>query len=103
MQSPKAVASYEAGGIEVFSRIASRSVPSVEQTQKSDGLKLVSVGVEVLLVGTKPPAAVGERISKDRIHDLGAASPPSTKTSSLSGRSGGSASMPKFIEVIGPS
>ena len=40
-------------------------------------------------MGTKPPAAVGERISKDGRHDLGAASPLSTTTSSReSGRVG---------------
>ena len=54
-------------------------------------------------MGTKPLAAVVERIFKDGRHDLGVASPPSTKTPSLQGRSGDSASMPNAIEVIGPS
>ena len=54
-------------------------------------------------MATKSPAAVGERISKDGRHDLGAASPLSTTTSSLQGRAGGSAIMPKLVElVIGP-
>ena len=41
---------------------------------------LVSVAVEVSPVGTKPPAAVGERSSKDGRHDSDAASPHSTTT-----------------------
>ena len=66
-------------------------------------MKMISVAVEVLQVGTKPPAAVGKRILKDGRHDLGAASPLSTKTSSLQGRTGGSAIMPKLVElVVGP-
>ena len=52
---------------------------------------------------SKPPAAVGERISKDGRHDSGDVAPSSTKISSLEGRSGGSAYMPKVIEVFGPS
>ena len=59
--------------------------------------------MEVLPAGSKPPAADGERISKDGRHDLGAAEPSSTKSSSLQGRAGGSAYMPKLIEVFGPS
>ena len=59
--------------------------------------------VEASPVGTKPPAAVGEPIFKDGRHDLGAASPPSTKTPSLQRRSGGSAFTPKVIEEFGPS
>ena len=41
-------------------------------------------------MGTKPPAAVGERISKDGRHDLGVVALSSIKTSSLQRRSGGS-------------
>ena len=63
---------------------------------------MVSVALEVLPVGTKPLAAVGERISKDGRHDLGAASPLSTTTSSLQGRAGGSAFTPKLVEIFGP-
>ena len=51
-------------------------------------------------MGTKPPAAVGERISKDGRHDLGATSPLSTTTSSLQGRAGGSAFTPKLVELV---
>ena len=39
---------------------------------------MVFVAVEVLPVGSKPPAAVGERISKGERHDLSAAAPLST-------------------------
>ena len=61
------------------------------------------MAVEASPVGTQPPAAVDERISKDGGHDLGAVAPSSIKISSLQGRSGGSASTPKVIEVFGPS
>ena len=44
------------------------------------------VAVKVLPVGSKPPAAVVVRISKHGRHDLGAASPLSTTTSSLQER-----------------
>ena len=64
---------------------------------------MVFVAVGVSPVRTKPPAAVGECISTDGRHDLGDASPFSTRTSSLQGRSGGSAIMPKLVEVFGPS
>ena len=64
---------------------------------------MVFVAVKVSPVGTKPPAAVGKRISKDGRHDLGAAAPFSTKMPSLRGRAGDSAFMPKLIEVFDPS
>ena len=54
-------------------------------------------------MGTKPPAAVDERISKDGRHDSDAAAPHSTTLSSLQGRAGGSAFTPKLVElVVGP-
>ena len=53
-------------------------------------------------MGTKLPAAVDEGILKDGRHDSGAVAPSSTKTSSLQGRSGGSASTPNVIEAFGP-
>ena len=62
-------------------------------------MKVISTAVEVSPVGTKSPAAVGERISKDGRYDLGAAA-PSLTTSSLQGRSRGSAFTPKLIEVL---
>ena len=64
---------------------------------------MIFVAVEVSPVGSKLPAAVVVRISKDGRRDLGAAAPFSTKTSSLQGRSGGSAITPKQVEVFGPS
>ena len=51
-------------------------------------------------MGSKPPAAFDERISKDRRHDLKAASRLSTTTSPLQGRAGGSAIMPKLVELV---
>ena len=44
---------------------------------------MVSEAVEALPVGTKPPAAVDERISTDGRHDSDAAAPHSTTLSSL--------------------
>ena len=44
---------------------------------------MVFIAVEVLPVGSKPPAAIGERISKGERHDLGAAAPLSIRASSL--------------------
>ena len=61
------------------------------------------MAVEASPVGTNPPAAVGERISEDGRHDSGDVALSSTKTSSQQGRSGGSASTLKVIEVFGPS
>ena len=63
---------------------------------------MIFVAVEVSPVGSKPPAADGEHISKDGRHDLGDASPFSAKTSSLKVRSGDSAITPKQVEVFGP-
>ena len=61
---------------------------------------MVFVAVKVLPVGSKPPAAVGERISKGGRHDLGAAAPFSTRASSSQGRAGGSAFTLKLVEVV---
>ena len=64
---------------------------------------MIFVAVKVSPIGSKPPAADGERISKDWKHDLGDASPFSTRTSSLQGRAGGSAFMSKLAEFyFGP-
>ena len=62
---------------------------------------MVLIAVEVSPVGSKPPAAVGERIFKGEIHDVGAATPFSTTTSSLQGRAKGLTLMPKLVEHIG--
>ena len=51
-------------------------------------------------MGTKLPAAVDERISKDGRHDSDAAAPLSTTTSSLQGRARGSALTPKLVELV---
>ena len=62
-----------------------------------------SVAVDASSVGSKPPAADGERIFKNGRHDFGDTSPFSTRTSSLQGRAGGSAIMPALVElVLGP-
>ena len=42
-------------------------------------MKVVFVAVVASPVGTKPPAAVGEHISKNERHDLGAAARLSTR------------------------
>ena len=59
------------------------------------------VSIETSTVGCKPPAAVGERVSKNGGHDLGAAAPFSTKTLSLQGRAEGSPFTPKQVEDFG--
>ena len=51
-------------------------------------------------MGTKPPAAVDERIFKDGRHDSDAAVPHTTTTSSLQGRAGCSAFTPKLVESV---
>ena len=50
---------------------------------------MVFVALEVSVVGSKPPAAVVVRIFKGGRHDLGAAAPLSTRTSSLEQGSAG--------------
>ena len=59
---------------------------SVRQNQRVDWSKVVHVAVVVLPVGSKPPAAVVERISKGERYDFGAAAPFSTEASSLQER-----------------
>ena len=51
-------------------------------------------------MGTKPPAAVDERISMDGRHDSDAAVPLSTTLSSLQGRAGSSAFTPILVELV---
>ena len=60
---------------------------------------MVLVAVEAMPAGSKPPAAVGERISNGERHDFGAAAPFSTKASSLQGGAGGSAFTPKLVRA----
>ena len=62
--------SYEVDLVEVL-----KFASSVTQNQRVDWSKVVIVAVVVLLVRSKPPAAVGERISKGERHDLGAPAP----------------------------
>ena len=69
---------YETHRIEVL-----KFVSSVRQNQRVGWSKVVFVAVEVLLVESKPPAALGERISNSERHKLGAAAPLSTRASSL--------------------
>ena len=63
---------------------------------------MIIVAEEVLPVGSKPPAAISVRISTGERHDFGAVVPMSTKTSSLRGRAGDSAFIPKLVELVGP-
>ena len=55
----------EAYGVEVFLQFGSRSVSSVGQNRRGGSLRVVSEAVEASPVGTRPPAAVDERISMD--------------------------------------
>ena len=61
---------------------------------------MIFVAVEASPVGSKPPAADGQRISKIGKHGLGDTSPFSTRMSSLQGRAGGSVIMPTLIELV---
>ena len=63
---------------------------------------MVSEALEASTVGAKPPAAVDVRISMNGRYDLNAAAPHSTTLSSLQGKGGGSAFMPKLVELVGP-
>ena len=86
---------YEAYIIEVL-----KFTFSVRQDQKGSLWKVVLVVIVAIPAESKPPAAVGGRISKGEIHDLGAAAPFSTTTSSLQGRARGSTFTPKLVEVV---
>ena len=54
-------------------------VSLVRQNQKGSWWKVVFVVVVAMPAGSKPPAAVGERISEGERYNLGAAAPLSTK------------------------
>ena len=77
-------------------------VSSVKQNQRDSWWKVVFVAVVAMSAESKPPAAVGERISKGERHDLGTAAPLPTRASSLEqGRAGGPVeSPPKLVEPI---
>ena len=65
---------------------------------------MVLVAVEVVPVGSKPPAAVGVRISKGERHDFGASTSLPTRASSLEQgrvRRGLMKSSPKRYNVSG--
>ena len=94
---------YEADGADVHEFSASRSVFSVEQNRRGGWLEVVSEALDASPVGTKPPAAVDERISTDERHVSDAAAPHSTTLSSLQERAGSTAFTPKLVElVVGP-
>ena len=62
------------------------------------------IAVEAVPPGSKPPAAVGVRISTGKRHDFGGSAPLSTKPSSLYiRRAGGSAILLKLAKLVGPS
>ena len=65
---------------------------------------MVLVVVEAIMpAGSKPPAAVGVRISKGKRHDFDAAAPLPTRASSLEqGRAGGPVPSLKLAEFVGP-
>ena len=95
--TPKAIEIRDVYIIEVL-----KVVFSVRQNQRGNWWKVVFVAVEVLPVGSKPPAAVGEGISKGERHDSVAAAPLPTRASSLEqGRTEGPVeSPPKLVEHI---
>ena len=63
---------------------------------------MVIVAVETVPVGSKTLATGGVRISTSKRHGFGASAPLSTRASFLQGRAGGSAIMPKLVELVGP-
>ena len=63
---------------------------------------MVLIDIEVVLAGSRPPAAVSVRISAGERQGFGASVTLSTRTSSLRGRARGSAVMPKLVELVGP-
>ena len=65
---------------------------------------MVLIAVAAVSVGSKPPAAVGVRISTGERHSFSASPPLSTRASSLNiQRAGDSAIMPKLVKLVGPS
>ena len=86
---------YETYRIEVF-----QFVSPIRQNQRGRWWKLVLVAVKAMPVGSKPPAAVGERNFNGERHVFGAAAPFSTKTSSLQGRVEGLAFTSKLVDHI---
>ena len=63
---------------------------------------MIVVAIEALPVGSKSPATFSVPIYTGERHGFDAAAPLSSKTSSLRGRAGDSAFMPKLVELVGP-
>ena len=65
---------------------------------------MILIAVEAVPAGSKPPAAVGVRISTGERHGFGTSAPLSIRVPSLQGRAGGSVeSSPKLVKFVGPS
>ena len=62
---------------------------------------MILVAVEAVPAGSKSPAAVSVSIPGGERLGFGAVAPLLTKTSSLQRRAGGSAFMPKLVELVG--
>ena len=78
-------------------------VSSVKQNQRGSWWKAISVAEVAMPAGSKPPAAVGERISKGERHDLGVAAPLPIRASPFEQEKAGGPveSPPKLVEHIG--
>ena len=63
---------------------------------------MVLIAAEAVSAGSRPLVAVSVRISTGERLGFGALVPLSNKTSSLRGRAGGSAVIPKLVELLGP-
>ena len=90
--------SYKADVVEILIFFS-----SVRQNQRAGRSKVVHVALAAFPLGSKPPATVVVRICIDERHDLAAAAPFSTTTSSLQWRAGGSIFTSKLVESYGPS
>ena len=74
--------------------------PNVQE--ESDRESIILIAVEAVPAGSKPPAAVGVRISTGEIHGFGASAPLSTRASPTdSSGAGGSAIMLKLAKLVG--
>ena len=85
----------------LFVRLVISLVSSPRAQEGSGREKMVLIVVEVVPVGSKPPAVVGVRISTGKRRGFGAAAPLSAMASSLQGGGGGSVeSLPKLVRHI---
>ena len=65
------------------------------------GKVVLRVVVEAVSVSSKPPAGVDVRIAQSESHGFGASVPSSTRASPPHvGRAGGSATLPKLVELV---